>query len=181
MRQVLRWSLLLVLAVFLTGCTEAGDDAQAQLAKARSPEERFYALPEAAKQSFLAGQTRDAEAHAQELLALAGQFPLNWNYGNAIHDGNMVLGQVALKGGDVAAAKAYLLRAGRTTGSPQLDSFGPNMSLARDLLQIGERDVVLEYFGLCAAFWEMDRGRLDQWRLDVRSQRLPDFGANLVY
>lgn len=181
MRRVSAFSLCLLLMSLLTGCTSAEQDAQTELTAARTSEERFYALPEAAKQSVLAGDVRQAEVHARELLTLAGQFPQNWNYGNAIHDGNMVLGQVALKRGDVAAAKDYLLRAGRTPGSPQLDSFGPNMSLAQDLLQIGEREVVLEYFDLCAAFWEMERGRLAQWRKDVRAQRVPEFGANLVY
>jgi hypothetical protein len=62
-----------------------------------------------------------------------------------------------------------------------MNSFGPNMSLAKDLLQKGERDVVLEHFELCRKFWKMDRGRVDQWSQDVNAGKIPDFGANLVY
>jgi hypothetical protein len=55
------------------------------------------------------------------------------------------------------------------------------MSLAKDLLDKGQRDVVLEYFELCRKFWKMDRGRLDQWSQEVKDGKTPDFGANLDY
>ena len=47
-----------------------------------------------------------------------------------------------------ALANAYLLAVGRTPGSPQLNSFGPNMALAAELLQKEVRDTVLQYFEL---------------------------------
>jgi hypothetical protein len=62
-----------------------------------------------------------------------------------------------------------------------MNSFGPNMSLAKDLLEKGEREVVLEYFELCRKFWKLHTGRLDDWSRDVKAGRIPDFGANLVY
>jgi hypothetical protein len=83
--------------------------------------------------------------------------------------------------GRIADAKRYLLEAGKNPGSPVLGSFGPNMSLAKDLLDKGQRDVVLEYFELCRKFWKMDRGRLDQWSQEVKDGKTPDFGANLDY
>lgn len=66
----------------------------------------------------------------QKAIELAPQFRTNWNYGNAIHDGHMVLGRVALRRGDIEAAKRELLEAGKTPESPQLNSLGPNRSLA---------------------------------------------------
>jgi hypothetical protein len=62
-----------------------------------------------------------------------------------------------------------------------MDSFGPNMTLAEDLLEEGERDVVLEYFSLCRKFWEMGKEELDQWTEAVKAEKMPDFGANLDY
>jgi hypothetical protein len=53
------------------------------------------------------------------------------------------------------------------------------MTLARELLEKGERQVVLEYFKLCASFWKNDR--LDTWASEVRAGKIPDFGANLEY
>jgi hypothetical protein len=75
-----------------------------------------------------------------------------------------------------------LLRAsGATTGSPTLDSFGPNMLLARDLLEAGEDEAVLAYFEQCRVFWKMGGDKLDRWSQDVKDGLLPDFGANLAY
>jgi hypothetical protein len=55
---------------------------------------------------------------------------LTGTYGNAIQDGNIVLCRIALLDGKVEAAKVSLKEAGKTPGSPQLGSFGPNMSPA---------------------------------------------------
>ena len=62
-----------------------------------------------------------------------------------------------------------------------MNSFGPNVSLAKDLLEKGERDVVIQYLGLCRKFWKLDRGRLDKWIHEIKDGKIPDFGANLVY
>jgi len=95
--------------------------------------------------------------------------------------GNLVLGRIALRRGQIEEAKRRLLEAGESPGSPQMDSFGPNMSLAKDLLEKGERDTVLKYFGLCRKFWKMDYGQLKHWSNQVNAGEIPDFGANLVY
>jgi len=157
------------------------DNALQELAAATTAEKRFYALDTAAKESFAAGQMEEARRYALEALDLAQRFRSNWNYGNAIHDGNMVLGRIAVKNGDLNSARDYLLKAGNTTGSPQLDSFGPNMSLAKDLLEKGDRETVLQYFNLCRQFWELHLNKLDEWSADVAAGNTPDFGANLKY
>jgi hypothetical protein len=71
--------------------------------------------------------------------------------------------------------------AGRISGDPALKTFGPNMMLAKELLDQGRTDAVLQYFQLCGRFWESDRGRLQQWTEEVEGGKLPEFGANLVY
>ncbi len=142
---------------------------------------RFYALDNAAKESFIAGKIEDARKYATELLQLAPKYAGDWNYGNAIQDGNLVLGRIAVSEGRIEDAKQFLLAAGKSKGSPQMNSFGPNMSLAKDLLEKGERDTVLQYFELCRKFWTMDYGKLDDWSQEVKAGKIPDFGANLVY
>ena len=62
-----------------------------------------------------------------------------------------------------------------------LGSFGPNMSLAKDLLAKGEQETVLEYLELCRKFWGLNRGKLDEWVKDIEAGRMPEFGANLIY
>jgi ATP/maltotriose-dependent transcriptional regulator MalT len=142
---------------------------------------RFYDLAALAKAAFGRGELDSAEALADELLTLAIGREQDWNYGNAIHHGHLVRGQVALSRGDVEAARAELLLGGKTRGSPQLDTFGPNMALAAALIAVGETAVALEYFELVRVFWDHHRGRLDGWAEDVNAGRTPRFGPNMVY
>ena len=142
---------------------------------------RFYALRDSAKKSLKVENFELAKQQSLELLALAPKFPNDWNYGNAIHDGNMLLGLIALHEGNVSEAKIFLTAAGKTPGSPQLNTFGPNMSLAKGLLEKGERNAILQYFALCQGFWELHRDYLDMWSLEVKNGQIPDFKANLLY
>jgi tetratricopeptide (TPR) repeat protein len=157
------------------------DLAMDKLAKAATEEKRFYALDAAAKTNFEIGKIDEARKYADELQTLLPKFKGDWNYGNAIQDTNLVTGRIALSEGRTDDAKRSLIEAGKSPGSPQMDTFGPNMSLAKDMLEKGERETVLQYFDLCRKFWRMDRGRLDAWRDEVNAGRIPDFGANLLY
>jgi hypothetical protein len=103
----------------------------------------------------------------------------NWNHGNVIHYGHLILGHVALRRGDIAEAKAELIRAGHTPGSPQLASFGPNMSLARDLLAAGEEEIVIEYLELLKDVWDFDDDQLAYWIHQIRAGEPPDWDRNL--
>ena len=152
-----------------------------KLESAKSLIDRFYALNNAAKESFVIGKTNAAQKYAEELLKLLPSFKNNWNYGNAVQDANLVLGRIAVTNGHINKAKRFLIAAGRSPGSPQMDSFGPNMSLAKDLLEHGEKEAVLVYFVLCRKFWKMHFGKLDKWSLTVKNGGIPNFGANLVY
>jgi TonB family protein len=155
------------------------DDEQQSVGE--SGNRRFYGLTKLAKAAWQAGDLVKAKALATELLGDAPEYSKDWNYGNAIHDGNMVLGLVELKQGSTASAVQYLLAAGKTTGSPQLGSFGPNMTLAKALIDAGQGTAVLEYFDECRAFWKMGSKRLDDWSAMVRGGGKPNFGANLLY
>ena len=118
---------------------------------------------------------------ANELLEIAREYPDDWSFGNAIHKGHLALGWVRLHEGEIEAAKHQFLEAGKTVGSPQLKSFGPNMALAAELLRRGESESVLEYLKLCRKFWEMGDKHLDYWQWQIQSGQEPDFGANLRY
>lgn len=140
--------------------------------------ERDALLQNLAKTAFEAGLIDDAKKYAEEML---GDDAPGWNHGNQIHHGNLILGRIALSSGDVEEAKSRLLLAGKTSGSPQLNSFGPNMLLAKELLAQGENEVVLEYFELCKEFWTSPRRELEQWVDDIKAGRNPRFGGNLAY
>lgn len=142
---------------------------------------RWAALASLGMRRVAAGKTAKARRHGEELLAVVMRNPDYWDYGNAIYKAHVILGRVALRDGNIDQAKYHLLQAGRTPGSPQLDSFGPNMTLAKELLEAGVRGPVLDFFDLCRVFWEMDFGQLDRWTADVKFGRIPDFGTQLLY
>ena len=144
-------------------------------------EQRFYELGDLATAALEAGDAAKAAEYASELLQDAQTFKNDWNYGNAVHKGNIVLGRVALEHHDIAGAKQHLLLAGETPGSPQLDSFGPNMTLAKELLEQGEREVVISYLQSCEKFWKMGSDKLQSWIATVKAGGTPDFSANLAY
>lgn len=121
-----------------------------------------------------------------EYLNLAQHFTNDWNYGNAIHTGYLALGLVELRCGNVEKAKEHLLAAGNTPGSIHLESYGPEMGLARELLERGEKDVVIQYLDLVANFWAKDdmpefhhqalerKALLEQWKAEIREGQIPD-------
>jgi len=145
----------------------------------RRPYLRFIGLQDAARRDLARRRYSRAEAKAAELLALAEQFPHDWDYGNAIHHGHLVLGRIALVRGDVGRACRELVAAGHTPGSPQLNSFGPNCQLALELLRLGQVAPVLEFLQLCAAFWNPRVSRAAAWRDQIPSGATPDFCAKL--
>jgi hypothetical protein len=157
--------------------------AEKDLAAASDEGERLCALGEAAMMNVEAGSLVKAREYASETLQLASKHATDPSscFGTAVHKGNLALGRIALRSGDLEMAKKHLLAAGRTPGAPELDSFGPNMSLAKELLEKGERQAPIEYFQLCSVFWKMDNGQLRQWTALAKDGIVPDFGANLVY
>ena len=145
--------------------------------------ERFHQLQALIKQAFQEKEFRLARNLALEYLDLANSNKKNWNYGNAIHHANLVLGRIALQEGRIAAAKTYLIKAGQTIGSPQLNSFGPNMCLAKELLEIEEDIIVLEYLDLCKLFWFkiFSWFKIRKWKRIIEAGGIPDFKAHLNY
>jgi hypothetical protein len=144
------------------------------LSKATSQEERYHSLAKVAEAALDSGEDGKARAYAEELLRLGETLPQDWNYGNAVHDGNRILGHLALKAGDIDAAKTFLLRSGETVGSPQLNTFGPSLTLAQALLAKGERDVVVRYLEMCSRFWEERDEAIGKWIADIRAGKNPD-------
>src|SRR5260221_582797 len=94
--------------------------------------------------AFEAGEYVKARKYAEQLSLRADS--------GSIHHGNVLLGRLDLKSGDVDAAKKHLLLAAKVSGPGPLETFGPNTMLARELLLKGEQDVVLQYFDECQKF-----------------------------
>lgn len=173
---------------FLHGLNaSSGDAVEARLAL--SLMERAYsmdpsqsnALTSLPVMAFDAGDMAKARLYAEQLLTELGSDRSQWSYGDAVHKGNLILGRIAVREGRLAEAVTFLRASGDTPGSGVLNSFGPNMSLAKDLLERGEVEAVLNYFEACRLFWKMGGSRLDAWSKDVQAGKIPNFGANLRY
>jgi tetratricopeptide (TPR) repeat protein len=156
---------------------------QAEMAVDRTtaiPEAHLYALITASEAAIDVGAFDKARRFATDLLKQVAD-PQDRRYGQAFHDGHVVLGRVALKAGDMEQAKSHLLQAGHTPGGGTLSSFGPNMALAKELLEKGEKQVVIQYLEECKKFWSSNRGQLDQWITTINAGGVPQFGGNLIY
>ena len=135
-------------------------------------------VDELAKSAFAAGEIEKARRYAAQLLAEAESVSRPANH---IHRGHTILGRIALLEGKNDEAKDHLLSSAKIEGSPNLNSFGPNMSLAKDLLDQGEQEIVVTYFELCGKFWKRGADQLADWTALVKGGRTPDFRGNLVY
>ena len=111
-----------------------------------------------------------------------------FSYGNVEYAANELLGRVALREGNTDAAGKYLLAAGKTKGSPQLNSFGPSFTLARELAEKGERDTVIQFLDLVGVFWANpdkakegnsrnvamgNRKQLEAWKQQIQDGKIP--------
>lgn len=142
---------------------------------------RFYRIGDEITAAYKANDFEKAKTLAKENLELASVYRCNWNYGNAIHDTNRILGLISLKSGDPDAAADFLLKAGKSTGSPQLNTFGPELDLANELLQRGKVDAVKAYLTDIKSFWEMNNGQVDSWLAAIDKGEKPEldsFAAN---
>jgi hypothetical protein len=123
---------------------------------------RLDFLPQVAKLALWAGEVDKAKEYAREILVLVPPGTAVGG-GDEIHDGNMVLGLIALQEGDTERAKQHLLESVRISGSMEMRMTGPNLSLASELLKRNEIDVVIRYLEECKRFWFVARAQLDTW------------------
>lgn len=119
-----------------------------------------------------------AVAFALEALDFVHRYP-SCDVGDVTYYANFVIGRAALLKGDIESAKRSLRAAGKTPGSVRLDAWGPNMSLARELLIRCEASCVLLFLEDCKRFWKDDNGRLQAWQGMISRQEMPDFNELL--
>jgi hypothetical protein len=127
------------------------------------------------------GELDLADRNADLMISQAGTSSKNWNAGSLFYYGYLTKGMVAFKNGDTGKAVEFLLKSAETSGSPSLDHFasGPNMSLAKALLDAGQKDAVIEFLGKCSKFWKNDQS--EKWIAEIKDGKTPDFGRLLYY
>jgi hypothetical protein len=105
---------------------------------------------------FDAGDDAAAGRDAEQLLAIA---PKNANAYNAAQT---ILGRIAAAKGDLNDAKTRLIASITMPATLKNAIFEPNMTLAQDIYDAGDKDTVLAYLEASRAVWKSDRGRIDR-------------------
>jgi hypothetical protein len=121
---------------------------------------------------FRRSEPKDAEGKANELLALASHDSKDPNYGTAVFQANLALGKAALNRGDKAGAVRHLLAASEAPPTEFLRYNPIDISLARSLVDAGEREDVATFLERCAKFNSQDR-RLAEWAVEIRRGLTP--------
>ncbi|MBX3288518.1 MAG: hypothetical protein KF855_04155 [Acidobacteria bacterium] len=148
--------------------------------------DRQRALETSAIEAFERRDFEEAEEQIIESLSLSRKLAshskaIEVKRGHTEHVTSVILGLIELEKGGTAKAAEYLLTAGRiSVPSPVLMTFGPDMLLAKRLLEKGERETVLKYLEDCAVFWQEENGRLAAWKQTIEEGGIPDFKYNLI-
>lgn len=108
-----------------------------------------------------------ARAMAERLLAQLEAVGSTECHAQVVHWSNICLGMDSLERNDEEMAELFLQSAGETVGSSTLRSFGPDLVLARRLLERGRIAGVRAYLLKCRNFWESGRMQVDQWVADI--------------
>ena len=137
--------------------------------------------------SLRTNNVAQAVAKANELQRMIDDMKLKHEdiryYARNVYDINDALGRAAFVRGDFQAASDYLLKAADIpAGAPGVTTLccaGPNLWLAKSLLDAGYREVVLKFLEACKQFWTQPaERRLDQWIAAIRGGGSPDLLPN---
>ena len=94
----------------------------------------------------------------------------------AVQRANTILGRVALRSGDRSGAKKYLLDSSGPLAEKDVSVSGPTLVLAKELLEQGEREAVLQYLDNCMSLWPRGESVLQLWIADIKNGKTPNFG-----
>lgn len=151
--------------------TSLGDALHTQAQRTLDPAEKIRLLHEA--ESFLPDNRRNAlrleianaefsagDDAAAERDALAmienPQGPYDYNLGQTL------LGRLAVVHGNTVEGKERLLASLKPPAKFKNPVFQPNMTLAQDIYDAGDREAVVEFLEAARPIWKADHGRIDR-------------------
>jgi hypothetical protein len=177
------WSSLLgSLAARGTRATDSAEDQLAAarlslahheraLADARSREDRYSSLVDVAEAAFDVGDLTRARNAALEVVDGPNKVPktLHPRWQRSVYT---VLGLVAIEANDLPSAREHLLASACafiSSREPIISDF----SLARRLLELGERSVVIRYLEACEALSAFELEPFAAWKVAIASGEIP--------
>ncbi len=119
----------------------------------------------------------EGKSHALDLLQIYQSNPKDDQYIFGLHDSHTTLGRIALKNGDLKTAKDELLKSIQVPSTPPLQTIGPKMTLAGELLAKGEKQAVLDYLEQAEKIWiyKSAKEKLTEWRKEISSGKMINF------
>jgi hypothetical protein len=142
-------------------------------AEISSDSDRMVLLRGEMNKDWLRGKENDAGSKARELLDLARRNPSDPLYGDAVFEANMLLGKIALHGGDKGEAVRYLRAAAETPGSDEIQRGYFVMNLPRALVDWGERSAAADFLERMAPKTRRAK-ELRDWAAQIRRGINPD-------
>jgi hypothetical protein len=138
--------------------------------KLRLLNEAYDLMPDAAKPGIRSDMTiyefdSGDDAAAERDARVMVETPRNANEYNL---GQTLLGRLAIARGDGSEGKERLLASLRPPAKFKNPVFEPNMTLAQELYDAGDRDAVIEFLEASRESWKFDRGRIDRMISFVR-------------
>jgi hypothetical protein len=137
------------------------------------PADRFAVLLKEPNDAMRAGDMIASKRLATQLLETADLFKSDPAYGQAVHVGHIVLGQIAASAGNLEKADDELAAAGKAPASKVIATEGPDLSLAQDLLSRGEKTAVRDYLDSCLHLWPAGGSRLRGWIAEIDDGKTP--------
>jgi hypothetical protein len=151
----------------------------AELANAGDGDRMILALS-LMRRTWIQSKPDEAAAKARELLELAARHPGDTMYGDALFEGNVILGKLALRHGDKKAAARNLRAAAETPGSDHIRRGEFEMNLPRALVDWGERREVADFLERMAPKTVRSR-QFQDWAAEIRRGINPDLIPTFSY
>lgn len=148
---------------------KATQEGEANAPEVMNQIHRLWDLPQLARMAMDAGEHEWARNYAHEILNQDIESPAYSNYEDHYHLAKTILGRLALQSGDINQAKQYL----QESAECGFCAFGPDLSLANELLNQGERDAVREYLKTCLEQWPSGTEDVSQWIAELDAERIP--------
>jgi hypothetical protein len=164
---------------YLSKAFESGERAILLLKKERSAtrdSKRAELLPQVAEVAIELKNYAKANSYAKELVLEFGDDIDEYEFKEAVHQGNTILGKIALRESNINKAKEYLLISIKAVLQSKKGYLSyPNLSLAKELLEKNEKDVVLEFLKLSEQLVGTDKVSLKKWQNEINNGKVPDF------
>jgi tetratricopeptide (TPR) repeat protein len=135
----------------------------------------FPQVKYAAEICYLAGNFADSKIFTLQLDEHKDSFD-DETQGGILHEYHTMIGRHMLRDGHPEEAKKHLLLSIDVEPTSVMKSFGPNMSLALDLLMEGEKETVITYLDGCTEFWKKEPVQL--WKAKIRNNKMPSLNIH---